>query len=283
MRDQRLSGGVESTAVGIARVRAEESRRHDRLFDDPYAVAFVRAATGEPPPGPEPRQRGAAGAAMAARIVLRTRFFDDYLLRAAGAGCRQVVLLAAGLDARAFRLAWPRHTRLFELDLPHVVAFKEDVLRQEQAVPACERTVVPADLRGAWGAELAGAGFDPAARTAWLIEGLLVYLDAADADALLTEVGRLSAPGSRLSLTEGHLPSRLIVAAGMSQEYRSLTGLWKGGLSEPAGDWLPRNGWRVTPHRRDDLENAFGRSGPEAFSGGFVVAERGGQAPEPGR
>lgn len=261
--DQRwvLPEGVTRTAVGVAWIRAGESRRPDRLFDDPYASALVRAARGERPADePRPaRQPSAAGVAMARRIVLRTRFFDDYLTRAAAAGCRQVVLLAAGLDTRAFRLDWPAGTRLFEYDLPEMTAFKEGVLREQGAVPACERVVVPGDLRGPWDRDLAAAGFDPAAPTAWLLEGLLVYLDADEAATLLTGVGALSAPGSRVSLSEGRAPGRIIAENGGSETYRDLTALWKGGLGEPAADWLARAGWHVTRHHRTELERAYGR------------------------
>jgi methyltransferase (TIGR00027 family) len=137
--------GVAKTALGVARARARESRREDRLFGDPYAQAFVEAAPGVFPQEPATWQQRAAlgplaplGAAFHAHAVIRTRFFDDYLAGAAGAGCRQVVLLAAGLDTRAFRLAWPAGVRLFEVDLPGVLAFKEPVLAACGAVPRCQ-------------------------------------------------------------------------------------------------------------------------------------------------
>jgi methyltransferase (TIGR00027 family) len=274
---QLLPDGVQRTAVGVARVRAAESRREDRLFTDPYAKAFVRAATGSRSQAEyaAPMERSAAGAALAARIVLRTRFFDDYLLQATAAGCRQVVLLAAGLDSRAFRLAWPEGTRVFELDLPPVIAFKERVLREEGAVPACERSVLAADLRGDWPQVLKSAEFDPAARTAWLIEGLLVYLAAEQADTVLSTVTELSAAGSRLSLTEGRTPSRPITGIGSDERLRALADLWKGGLGEPAADWLARHGWQVTLHGKDELELAYDRPVPDAYSEGFLVGERG--------
>ena len=276
MGEQLLPDGVQRTAVGVARVRAAESRREDRLFADPYARAFVQAATGARSQGEHaaPRERSAGGAALAARIVLRTRFFDDYLLRATAAGCRQIVLLAAGLDTRAFRLAWPEGTRVFELDLPPVVAFKERVLREEGAVPTCERSVLTADLREDWGTALRAAGFDPAARTAWLVEGLLIYLEAEQAEALLSTLTGLSTAGSLLSLTEGRAPVRLIAENGADRRFQPLTDLWKGGLGEPATDWLPRHGWQVTVHGKTELEQAYGRPMPDASSEGFLVAER---------
>jgi methyltransferase (TIGR00027 family) len=184
--------GVEKTALGVAMVRARESHRDDRLFDDPYAQAFVDAAPGAFPEEPKTPEELAAlgpmaslGAVFYVHGVIRTRFFDDYLTAATAAGCSQVVLLAAGLDTRAFRLPWPQRTRVFEVDLPDVLAFKDSVLATQGAVPRCERTTVPADLRADWTAALTEAGFDRTSPAGWLAEGLLIYLSAAEAERLL--------------------------------------------------------------------------------------------------
>ena len=197
--------GAGKTALGAAMVRAAESGRADRLFDDPYAQAFLDAAPGafprRPGAGEQPAGAGpiqAAGAAFYARAAVRTRFFDDYLSAAVAAGRRQVVLLAAGLDARAFRLAWPPGTRVFEVDVPGVLAFKDEVLAGCSAVPRCERVTVPADLRRDWAERLAEAGFGQTGPTAWLAEGVLLYLTAGEAGRLLSRVTALSAAGSRL-------------------------------------------------------------------------------------
>jgi methyltransferase (TIGR00027 family) len=132
--------GVGKTALGVARVRALESRRKDRLFDDHYAQAFLDAAPGAFPEERQARQPGdgslrALGAAFSAHAVIRTRFYDDWLTAAVGGSRGQVVLLAAGLDTRAFRLGWPAGTRVFEVDLPDVLAFKEAVLARCGAAP----------------------------------------------------------------------------------------------------------------------------------------------------
>ena len=151
--DQPLTG-VGKTALGMAMVRAREARQVDRLFDDPLAEAFLRAA---PQAFSEERRAHDAGeatgglAALGAMFfvhgAMRTRFYDDYLQTAASEGYRQVVLLAAGLDTRGYRLEWPRDTRLFELDLPEVLTFKTAILAEQPALPHCERIVVPVDLR----------------------------------------------------------------------------------------------------------------------------------------
>src|SRR5260370_37820022 len=146
-------------------------------------LAFLDAAPGAFPEEPETQEQlaplvpmASLGAVFYAHAVIRTRFFDDYLSAATAARCRQVVLLAAGLDTRAFRLAWPKDTRVFEVDLPDVLAFKDTVLAARNAVPRCERTAVPADLRVDWTATLAEAGFARVSRPAWLAAGLPLYL-----------------------------------------------------------------------------------------------------------
>ncbi len=153
----------------------------------------------------------------------------------AESGCRQVVLLAAGLDTRAFRLTWPPGLRLFELDLPDVLAFKEHVLAGQGALPRCGRTILPIDLQAEWPAALTTAGFDPTAPTAWLAEGLLIYLTAHDATQLLARVDELSADRSQLSFEHGTIAdSPLLAQAHAVPAMDQYTQLWKGGLG-PAG------------------------------------------------
>jgi methyltransferase (TIGR00027 family) len=156
--------GVSETALGAAEMRAEESLRQDRLLDDPYAAAFVAAAPplfpdlpsiDDDPTMAELKEEFVTG------IAIRTRFYDDYVTAACAAGCRQVVLLAAGLDARAFRLDLPPDLRLFEVDLPDLFVFKEKVLAQQDATPKCSRTVVGIDLRENGPTRLSAAGFEP--------------------------------------------------------------------------------------------------------------------------
>jgi methyltransferase (TIGR00027 family) len=196
--------GLGLTAILVAGARATESARPDRLFEDPFARAFVAAASAASPTIARALAQGspdeAVNQARRDSVAVRTRFCDDYLLAAARSGCRQVVLLAAGLDARAFRLPWPEGVRLWELDMPEVFAFKERVLADRGATPGCERTVIPADLREDWPHLLSDAGFNPGQSTAWLIEGLLMYLDEGERDLLLDRVGGLSSAASRIAL-----------------------------------------------------------------------------------
>jgi len=191
-----LPEGVGTTALAVAAVRAAESQRSDRMFSDPLADAFVTAADWRPGISPE-RQR----ARLRFWILARTVFLDELLASAAASGCRQVVLLGAGFDTRAFRLDWPAGTRCFELDTADVLDAKGRVLAAAAAEPACERIPVAADLCEDWPGALTAAGFDRGQPTVWIAEGLLVYLTAEAVETLLADLTALSAPGSRMGLT----------------------------------------------------------------------------------
>ncbi|MFF4160111.1 SAM-dependent methyltransferase [Streptomyces sp. NPDC001678] len=259
---------VSRTALAVARVRARESERPDALFTDPHAAAFLTAAGYPAEPAVQP---GPYATAITHHTVIRTRFYDDFLLAACAAGCRQTVLLAAGLDTRAYRLAWPDGVRLYELDLPPVLAFKEHVLAGRAARPRCARTAVAADLLSPeWPALLAAAGFDPAARTAWLAEGLLVYLTEEQATGLLLALGGLSRPGDRFAMERG----RDIPAAAAEPGLTHIAPLWRGGLGPGLGDWLGANGWDVATHPIEELSATYDRPGTGPARGGFHTATR---------
>ena len=276
LNNGRVLTGVPKTALGVARIRAGESKRPDRLFDDPYAAAFV-AAMPEAYADEAPRDETAKtiGARIALQVVVRTKFYDDYLLAATADGVRQVVLLAAGLDCRAFRLAWPDDTSVFEVDLPEMLAFKEDVLAHTGENPAARRAAVAADLTADWPAALTWAGFDPSRPTAWLVEGLLVYLTADDAARLLTTVGELSAPGSRLACEQGRGAKQLaqIAAIRTASGAGEAVSLWQGGIEDLSG-WLTNQAWAVEQHDLGDLARSYGRAVSTDTTTGFVIARR---------
>jgi methyltransferase (TIGR00027 family) len=272
--------GVGKTALGVAYMRAQESRRHDRLFDDPYAQAFLDAA-----PGLFPATRGEAeptlqgmtglGAAFGWHAIIRTRFYDDYLTAASHAGCRQVVLLAAGLDTRAFRLDWPAGTRLFEVDLPDVMDFKQQVLTDLSARPGCLRTVIAADLRETWPQQLTAGGFEPGSATAWLVEGLLIYLSADEATRLLSDITVLSGPNSQIAFEHGSMAhSTVFSEARAMPAMREYMALWKGGLGGEAPACLTGHGWRVRTHDAAGLAESCGRPAPAGRRGEFLTAIR---------
>jgi len=266
--------GLGLTAILVTGARATESARPDRLFDDPLARAFVEAASAASPTIAQALTQGAPDEAVnrARRdaVAVRTRFCDDYLLAAARSGCRQVVLLAAGFDARAFRLSWPEGVRLWELDMPEVFAFKERLLTDRGARPGCERIVIPVDLREAWPATLRDAGFDPGTPTAWLIEGLLMYLDEGERDLLLDRVGALSSPGSRIALDHrsGFFSPPTVGTDDAAREssaarFAALAAAAPSdaSLTEPA-EWLGRHGWRAEVDEPASILARHGRAVP---------------------
>jgi methyltransferase (TIGR00027 family) len=255
----------------MAYVRADESGRPDRLFDDPYAQAFVAAAAGALPGGGV-TDSGDPMAGVVHAAVVRTRFFDDFLLDACLSGCHQVVLLAAGLDTRAFRLPWPAGVSLFELDLPAVLAFKEHVLTGTDAVPRCRRVTVAVDLREDWSSRLVTAGLRPAAPTVWLLEGLLIYLTAGEATTLLRAVTELSAAGSRLACERQASDTRHRLAGPVTPRLARFTAMWKGGLGRALPPWLAEHGWQVRMEDRDSVADAYGRPSPAPSDGGYLVA-----------
>jgi methyltransferase (TIGR00027 family) len=197
-----LASGVGSTATAAAAARAIASRESPEIINDRYAEPLVRAvgidlltrlASGELPPGELVEQ-------IAIDVAkVRPRFYDDFFLDATAAGITQVVILAAGLDSRAYRLVWPAGTVVYELDQPAVIEFKTRTLADLGAKPGTERRAVAVDLRDDWPTALRSAGFDPALPTAWSAEGLLGYLPPEAQDLLLDTITNLSAPTSRVA------------------------------------------------------------------------------------
>lgn len=203
--DEAVVSGVGLTALNIAAGRAIETNHPQGLIDDPFAELFVRAVSAQVtlPTRIEEVEDGDQDAVWGRGgryFGLRTRVFDDWFGRAAEAGIRQFVLLAAGLDSRAYRLGLPGDSDLYEIDRPPVLAFKQRVLDSVGAEPGVRRHPIAADLAGPWSRALLAAGLDPARPTAWLAEGLLVYLSAEVETRLLETVLSLSAPGSRIAL-----------------------------------------------------------------------------------
>ena len=199
-----VDDGVGVTALLVAAARAIETHRHDSLAQDPYAEHFVHTAPASADWPVRIEQVPDSDAnplwgRFARYFGLRTRIFDDFLLQAVRAGARQVVLLGAGLDSRAYRLDWPPGCVIFEIDRDGVLAFKHKVLDALAATPKATRVPVPIDLRSDWDRALTEAGFDAAAPSAWLAEGLLFYLPAVAESKLIDAIDRLSPTGSALA------------------------------------------------------------------------------------
>lgn len=230
-----LATSVGATATMVAAARARASMANDALIDDRFAEPLVRAV------GVEFLTRWATGELAAADVddldagwgmqrmtdllAARTRYFDAFIADATGAGLRQAVILASGLDARGYRLAWPPDMTVFEIDQPQVIAFKTTALAQLAAEPTADLRVVPIDLRHDWPAALRREGFDPAVPTAWIAEGLLGFLPPDAQDRLLDNITALSAGGSRLATeTFGSAPDD---SARLEEMMRSATQRWR--------------------------------------------------------
>ncbi|MGW7674440.1 SAM-dependent methyltransferase [Streptomyces sp. NPDC054775] len=250
------------TSLITAYARAEETLKDERLFADPLALRFVEAAAGlgADTPSALPRlgpARADNGSALwntwRSYFVARTPFYDEQVLRGVRSGIRQIVIVAAGLDARAYRLDLPEETRVFELDQTEVLDFKESVLEGEPD-PQCKRTGLAVDLRGDWEGSLLTAGFAPGKPTVWIIEGLLMYFDQSEVSRLLSGITQMSAPGSRLATEYFSRMSRLDDVAVSDPEddraWRLVCGNFKSGPAISPETLLGNHGWSA---ETDDL------------------------------
>jgi methyltransferase (TIGR00027 family) len=202
-----LASSVGATATMVAAARAVASNAERPLIDDPFAAPLVRAvgvdlftrlASGDLRQEDLDDDADAGMQRMTDNMAIRTKFFDEFFLDSTAAGIRQAVILASGLDSRAYRLSWPAGTVVYEIDQPDVIEFKTRTLAALGAEPRADRRTVAIDLRYDWPSALIEAGFDPKQPTAWSAEGLLGYLPPEAQDRLLDTITELSAPGSRI-------------------------------------------------------------------------------------
>ncbi|UQX11345.1 class I SAM-dependent methyltransferase [Candidatus Mycobacterium methanotrophicum] len=257
-----LASSVGATATMVAAGRARASRSDNRLIADRFAEPLVRAvgvdfftrwATGELDPAevdvadaPWGMQR------MTDSMTARTHYFDRFFAEATAAGIRQAVILASGLDARAYRLSWPSDMTLFEIDQPKVLEFKSATLAALGAQPTVELRMAPVDLRYDWPAALRQAGFDPAKPTAWSAEGLLAFLPPPAQDRLLDTITALSSDSSRFvaDIFWNSPDGREALTAAARKWYEhgldvSLDDLGYPGHRNDVADYLTGLGWRV--------------------------------------
>jgi methyltransferase (TIGR00027 family) len=304
-----ITESVGATALGVASARAAETESENPLISDPYARVFLDAAgdgvwnwhAGPQLPAElielEP-DLPVQMQAMVGYMASRTAFFDTFFLNATQAGIRQVVILAAGLDSRSWRLPWPDGTTVYELDQTKVLDFKASTLREHGAEPACNRVPVAVDLRHDWPTALQRAGFDASAPSAWSAEGLMPYLPAAAQELLFDRVQGLTVPGSRVAV-EALGPkfldpeirekrrarmdriSALLAESDPQRQVPRTDELWYFEEREDVGDWFARNGWNVTVTPADELMAGYGRRAPKQVEDQvpgnlFVAAQRAG-------
>ncbi|WP_197382411.1 SAM-dependent methyltransferase [Mycolicibacterium mengxianglii] len=267
-----LASSVGATATAVAASRALASEGPDALLDDHLAAPLVRAVghehfikmiEGQTAVDDDPVLNRRA---MTEQITVRTRFFDNFFLTAAKAGITQAVILAAGLDTRAYRLPWPTGTVVFEVDQPEVIEFKTRTLTDLGADPTAQRRTVGIDLRDDWPTALRQAGFDVTRPTAWIAEGLLVYLPSDAQDRLFDNITELSAPGSRVATEHMDVQSlpadwaeKLDERSRRAGSELKLAELFYTGERNSAGEYLAAKGWRVTtlPARDAYAANGF--------------------------
>ncbi|MEM6105427.1 class I SAM-dependent methyltransferase [Mycobacterium sp. 050272] len=300
-----IKTSVGSTAVMVAAARAIETEQPDALIHDPYARLLVNNAGAEiiweAMLDPEVVAKiEAIDEESAARIhhmrgyqAVRTHFFDAYFADAVAGGIRQVVILASGLDSRAYRLDWPAGTTVYEIDQPQVLDYKSATLAESGATPSADRREVAIDLREDWPAALRAAGFDPAQRTAWLAEGLLMYLPADAQDKLFTQIGELSPAGSRISAETAPTHSderreqmrerfkKVADEIGIEQSVDVGELMYRDENRADVAQWLNGHGWRATSQNSLDEMERLGRrvagveldDDKDSFSD-FVIGER---------
>lgn len=280
-----ITTSVGSTALFVATARALEARKPDPLAADPYAGLFCRAAGGDWQAVVEGNLPGHQlltsdfGEHFVNFQGARTRYFDDYFRGAADAGVRQVVILAAGLDSRAYRLDWPEGTTIFELDQPQVLAFKSYVLSQRGIRPKAERREVAVDLREDWPAALLANGFDPSRPSAWIAEGLLIYLPAAAQDQLFVGIDSLAAPGSHVAVEDGApMPNEDFAAAVAAEvaagdDSRIFHRLVYNERCAPADEWFGERGWTAVATPLAGYLGGLGRPvpGPDSEAGRMIA------------
>jgi methyltransferase (TIGR00027 family) len=272
-----ITTSVGATALAVAAARAVESRQPNPLVADPYADSFVTAAEAalhrplrwkDPDPTTksdasatdDPAQDWRIGTTY---IGVRSRYFDHFFAEATEAGIRQAVILAAGLDTRALRLAWPEHSVVYEVDQPLVLRFKDQVLGEHAASAGIHRVTVPTDLRRDWPAALRASGFDRDVPTAWLAEGLLPYLPPQAQENLFDLVDQLSGPGSRIAVEYFADLRNLRVL----RDVTPLTALFDINIRDliypdPEANPVERlaaRGWSVTPSVAAEVAQSYGR------------------------
>lgn len=286
-----LASSVGATATAVAASRAIASQGPEPLLDDRFADPLVRAVGSEHFVALIDGERDIddpvlSRRAMSEQITVRTRFFDDFFTAAVESGIRQAVILASGLDTRAYRLPWPADTTVFELDQPEVIAFKSRTLTDLGAVPSADRRAVAIDLRDDWPTALRNAGFDPGAPTAWIAEGLLIYLPPDAQDRLLDDITALSASGSRIATEEmdmSSLPDDW--AQTLNERSRrigsniNLADLFYTGERHTAGEYLAARGWHTEVLTTEAAYTAQGftpdaeMTAFEGDSSGYLTAE----------
>ncbi|MGK7888618.1 MAG: SAM-dependent methyltransferase [Leptolyngbyaceae cyanobacterium] len=247
---------VPFSARLVAAMRAKETEKKDSLFQDIFADRLA---------GQEAYQLldEQFTAQDIAYLAVRTRYFDDFMTTACTASHqvshqashqapRQIVILGAGMDTRAFRLSLPSETVIYELDQAPVLAYKNEMLQDDS--PACQRHVIDADLTQPWQHLLLNKGFNPDVPSVWLLEGLLMYLESAVVDRIFSTLSALARPTSQLAFDVTNIKGL---------KYKPFKGYFQFGLDEPE-TYLAQYGWDAAVVQPGDEGANFSRF-PKTF------------------
>jgi len=221
-------------------MRDLETKRSDeegRLFSDPFAGALAGEF------GIGLMERAIAEVGEQPAIAIRTAFFDEKIINALNIGVRQIVMLAAGMDSRAYRINFPAGTTLFELDQPEVLAYKNAKLDNIQ--PQCNRIEIALDLREEWQGQLIDAGFKRQHKTLWIIEGLLMYLEEEQVITLFERINSLASPNdlALFDIFNRHLLESPFMQTQLNF-LKSLGAPWKFGTNDPE-KFMKELGWSI--------------------------------------
>lgn len=288
-----IATSVGATAVMVAAARAAETACADPLVRDEFAQLLVSSA------GPGWAQLASPDmdwigddehGRRAHRVsrdyqAVRTHFFDEYFDAAANAGIRQMVILAAGLDSRAYRLNWPAGTTVYEIDQPKVLHYKTSTLEMAGATAKATRRTVPVDLRDDWTAALQAAGFDRSRPTAWLAEGLLPYLPGEAQNRLFEMLTALSAPASQFAVEVFNVDSTnerrraarrarwaRMQRLGLDVNVETLT-YHDDAERADAAEWLTEHGWQVSTVANREEMARLGRPVPDDLADEAIVSD----------
>ncbi|MBD2338665.1 SAM-dependent methyltransferase [Calothrix sp. FACHB-156] len=235
---------VSFTAKVIAAGRAIESQRPNALFSDPLAakLAGQEAIEAALPKVEEYDKQGRPF------LSVRARFFDDFINKHSD-NIRQIVILGAGMDTRAFRLNWQPNTHIYEIDQQDVILYKESVLTGINS--QCARHTISTDLKEShWTELLIKEGFKTSEPTIWILEGFLYYLNAMAVENLLKNIQVLSAKGSYLC---ADVINSLICNG--SDEWAKY---WQFGCDEPES-FFATYGWQASAIQPGEDGASFGR------------------------
>lgn len=241
---------IGKTSLLVAAMRAMETKRNDtegRLFSDPYAELLAGTE------GMELLKKALVESGDQPAIAVRTQFMDEKINAALKQGVRQIVILAAGMDARAYRMSFPHDTQVFELDRQEVLTYKSEKLRNAQ--PHCQHHFLAVDLREDWQNILLESDFKSGNHTLWLVEGLLMYLEKSQVLTLFEKINALASPKdillfdilSRTLLESPHMQKQLQFLAKIGAPWRfgenepeklMLTFGWEAKATQP-GEFAP--------------------------------------------